>query len=937
MLVRRNVSATARRRFTFKDAFTLLLTPVLATAFVADTSWKDKRRKDWDEKIAEVEEEVEQMRSREQRILNSLRGRGTRASHSSAQIRHYSTTALAVAGEPEEEDGIEAPQWDHFKALSGGGKLGHSSQSTPQVGGDLLGDTRKGDEEALNTAQRIERLVAIKMAIKMIMHIQIGNSPRFTETQPSIDLSLTGLPASLNDLVQNLKQVKQSLSTLNSAETRPSLTLERRLSLSRPSQIDHELDELAANFKVGVTAITELIRGISRAVLHFTDPPSSKGYTPVLQALSYVGHDEMGYMVIAAMSESRIPLDKKSIFAILSQYGKNKDAYRIDKFLRRLIAPNGPVTVSERWVWTGIGGTQVAIPPTKDPHLMQMLIYGALRCDQLHRAEAWAKLLNEKEDDRSWTSGVIRNFLKYCSHHKDWRRGKSWLVIAFDRAVDLARNGIEHLQRVVLSMLELCVACRMREHYAEILRAAVDARLDVFATRSTVKLSSLARAIHVEWSCLIDATPPSEADRWSPAKKAHVFCSGWDSTANRFARLTDPELYVWQSPRNLKWISIRAAPISTGLRKTDLTLTSGWRELCRQQQAQLSRLEVQLEQFKALSKTPFPTADGGQAEGSAEREVCPRLDSALSITPSPKVRESSSRTAPNISTMSKSVTLARDTDPKDQAGIPDIKAALPLPSGHALSETKRKQTSLTSRVAPIAQHSTASLFVKPCLQEAASPADHTRDSDGSQDALPVGRVHDQAPSRLSSSAANNSSVPVATMHSEEPSVRLPPRAGNLTHHTTSVERFVSYNRVSSDVLVRAHTPGQGSHDDYPRPGSSQPTVVPSVVFDQHNAPFSLDGGEPRQGALLSSSKLTEREQSQHPSSQDYDLAKQRNMTRKERKGRITWLRRKLGSADRRSYHLAREISIFRLGENYTTSSEMFSVSPESMQAHSRDV
>ncbi|KAL9098426.1 MAG: hypothetical protein Q9187_009667, partial [Circinaria calcarea] len=329
-------------------------------------------------------------------------------------------------------------------------------------------------------------------------------------------------------------------------------------------------------------------------------------------------------------------------------------------------------------------------------------------------------------------------------------------------------------------------------------------------------------------------------------------------------------------------------------------------------QAEIARLDSQLEQIKASSNISFPTADAGQVGRSAELQEHSKLDTASNIKQSREARERLSRSAQMNPSLSESVTLPHDPDPTGQAEIPDVRAALLSASGLALSEKKRRQTLATCRPASFAQHSAAPVSVESYLQEAHWPMYPRRKSDGSQDAFSVAPVHDQAPLRLSTTAAKKSSTRVeeAAVKSDEASVRISPKVRNLTRHTASIEKVVSNLRAMPDILTRTQG-GQGSYDDCPGPGLSQRTAVPSVVFDlPQNGPGELDDDESHLGGPSSSSKLTNGNQSQHPPSSDYELVNQTSMTRKERKGRITWLRRKLGNADRRSYHLAREINIY---------------------------
>src|SRR5436309_10271375 len=111
VLARRTASATTRRRLKFVDAFTILLAPVLATAFVADANWKDRRRIEWDRKIAEVEGEVARLHRQESQILASFNSGVDAQRKRLPHVRSYSTDVRLRVPEDDLHEDVDAPQW----------------------------------------------------------------------------------------------------------------------------------------------------------------------------------------------------------------------------------------------------------------------------------------------------------------------------------------------------------------------------------------------------------------------------------------------------------------------------------------------------------------------------------------------------------------------------------------------------------------------------------------------------------------------------------------------------------------------------------------------------------------------------------------------------------------------------------------------------------
>jgi hypothetical protein len=95
----RSATAASKRKLRIGNSVTALYTSIFAAAALADASVKDRRRHDWDEKIAAVKAEVSELVDEEQRILASLQsGRENRGLNRLMQTRGFGPVARFPTG-----------------------------------------------------------------------------------------------------------------------------------------------------------------------------------------------------------------------------------------------------------------------------------------------------------------------------------------------------------------------------------------------------------------------------------------------------------------------------------------------------------------------------------------------------------------------------------------------------------------------------------------------------------------------------------------------------------------------------------------------------------------------------------------------------------------------------------------------------------------------
>jgi hypothetical protein len=593
-LSRRSTTGIHAKRLTTGDAFTLLLGPVLGGALIIDTSAKAKRRKEWDEKIAAVQAEVDQIQAN----LSSAHNLGGRSLRRLPGLtRRYSSLATARATAEEDLHSIE----DVEEIAPADFDL--DDQHVPRAPGVDLPDNdshqefanmvveSKVDDSAFPNCKRLQRLVAIKLAIRMMLHLHIGKSPRYIHSKEDYDDQAGRLPHNVDDLVRHLKQVRNSLRSmgLNKLELRATWEAYQNLTRGQRSAIDREMAHLAWQFRRGELNVTQLVEEFARRLLRSSDSPSVRGYIPFLSVLSRARFDELGFMIDGTMIEARLPYDEHTIFALVWQYGKNKEAHYLDKLLKKLTTSGAAARFGEKWLWKNIDEVIVPIPPSEDPQLLQILVYAALKCSQPHRAEAWSKVLMWNGNGNRWLSHIMSNFLKYYAANKDWQKGYVWLRTVLDKAESLAEQGIRHLQRVVFAMLEFCVVGGKRDAYQQVLDAAAECRLGVYSADPDLSLTKRSENVLKEWeTCHKKNFGP--AVNLSSVEKARLF-------AQKLHRL-----HCVEFPANMDQPSFADRLFKDDTHNCSTSdlgpEPNRWRELCVQQQAQLDVLKKQVESLR---------------------------------------------------------------------------------------------------------------------------------------------------------------------------------------------------------------------------------------------------------------------------------------------------------------------------------------------------
>jgi len=441
----------------------ILLTPVLTAAFIADTTAKKDKSKEWDRQIAAVQQESRDLRERQLAAWGRLQRRSV-SNGAWQQRRMYSATAQATKVDDDMEDPIDHTVVDQ----------------DPQQDEEPVTPDQGISEDKIQAVQRFDRLIATRMALQLLLQLKSGESTVFTMPIETVPSYFTAKHQSLDYILKELEKVGRMLHKLYRQKlpygaVHPSDYLERRDVLS------NELNELTDRYRKADIHLPEFVMSyINLISKHRMGPPVSN-YVDIMVVFQKMGVMPMAVLAENAVWESQQYLNNKAISAVLFCHGTEMDAYRLKEFLKRIVRADLFPRPEKKWDQMHIDDMRLAVPRTKNPWILTCLIRASLCCQQFSIAEAYAKefcrrdsVLNYSGQFKCW---IVTTFIHTYTRVASWRAGLVWINQAIDWMTDMLEMGENLFGRVILRILEHCVVCGQRDAYSSLLRACIVAEL----------------------------------------------------------------------------------------------------------------------------------------------------------------------------------------------------------------------------------------------------------------------------------------------------------------------------------------------------------------------------------------------------------------------------------------------------------------------------
>lgn len=509
----RTTTAAARRRLRIGNAVTALYSSIFAGAALADAKAKDKRRLEWEQKIAAVKEEVNQLVDEENRLLEALASRKSRKpAYRPLQIRHLSTTArnletfqaerygargsdvLVAAGyrdqvlddpnssssDLEEED----PLFDYAENThEGASEPGHGfSWAT----GDIL------------QIKAIQKLALKQLAIRFLLRPVIAHNYTGLPMDYAADFSLPKFSAS--ELLSELNSIRRRLRALKYSEKEPYDDLAQDIHIRQYHELRAQRDKLDAELQNDINlylnkkmSLPELLLRISNNLISSEDPDRPRAFQLMIMAFTKTRQNDLVDLVLRAVIPNLFELTTPLIISTLTYFRKSKNLKDFDQFLQMLRGEGAyPVNLRSTTLYEKkvVNGVEITVPPQAscNPVIYGTLIAAALRFDQADRAEAWLQV---------WRStGFLDNFSTLCAFlrfytvRKDWESGLHTLLRALAFMTSSTSHPEKRIERLIVHMVHFCDSCGREDVAAVLIDAAVHSGFDWKAAFKQTDISS---------------------------------------------------------------------------------------------------------------------------------------------------------------------------------------------------------------------------------------------------------------------------------------------------------------------------------------------------------------------------------------------------------------------------------------------------------------
>ncbi|CEL03233.1 hypothetical protein ASPCAL04390 [Aspergillus calidoustus] len=504
----RSTSAASRRRLRLGNSVTAFYTSIFAAAAWVDARTKVKRRLEWEEKIAAVKEEVNELVNEEQRLLEALASRASRASTRTVnpfsralQARSYSSQSKprnrniqATRKLPPRYVGTADKELSKFNEQMESAVISELDQ---QISDRVSDDTDTFDmaldgeripawlETSLVRGKAIRRLALKQLAIRLLLRPAIAHSYAGVLQNYSGSDSLPKLDVA--SLLQELDSTRRRLNQLKSDPNHPIDDLIGDIAVVRLKDAVHESIQVGKTIRhdTGLYSnnqmpLEELLLRLSSNLLQIKDPDQTNAYKLMILAFTKTRQNDLAELVIKTILPYKFPLNASLISTILNYFRKSKDLKGFDLFLQMLRGGGYPIDMGNLAFYKEIeiNGLKITVPPTPSANVVvyAVLIKACLRFDQPERADAYlsAARANGCLDDFA----ILMAYLEFYTIRRDWEKGLQLLQRCLAFIVSSSAHDLDKVGRLVVMMVHLSDECEKLDVSDVIIEAAINSGFD---------------------------------------------------------------------------------------------------------------------------------------------------------------------------------------------------------------------------------------------------------------------------------------------------------------------------------------------------------------------------------------------------------------------------------------------------------------------------
>ncbi|KAI9928305.1 hypothetical protein ASPWEDRAFT_170695 [Aspergillus wentii DTO 134E9] len=482
----RATTAASKRRLRIGNSVTALYTSIFAAAALADAKAKNRRRNEWEEKIAAVREEVNVLADEEKRLLTAIASRRRqRLSNGFSQTRQYSTTPALYRSrrfDKENRNGLSP-------SLNAAVEKHHEAENNPEVlekicneMGSPFDDDEHGESplamELKNTddwayphdflrLKAVRKLALRQLSLRLLLrpalaHGYLGHHVNYKPDYKVPQMNVTETLAELERIRRRIRDIKRS-------KDQPFEDLVQGLRThfvphlwKEQHKLDDELERDTELFLQEEMSLQEYLLRLASNLMQGTDPDRPRAVRIMLMAFAKSRQNDLGELVLRTLLPHKFLLTSSTIVTVLSFYRKTKNLKDFDLFLQMLTGTAGyPIDLGnlEFYERKVVNGIEIVTPPldSANPVIYANLITAALRFNQPGRADAWHSAARKAGfmDDFS----TLFAYLRFYGIQKDWEKGLFTLRRALAYLVS-STDLEEHLvERMITLMVLLCDSC----------------------------------------------------------------------------------------------------------------------------------------------------------------------------------------------------------------------------------------------------------------------------------------------------------------------------------------------------------------------------------------------------------------------------------------------------------------------------------------------
>lgn len=510
-------TAASKRPTRYFTTSTLLYSGVFAVAATTDALFKEKRRKQWDEAIAQAKEGVEQVRTRLEGMEDNefYQQAGVRQQGPKDALSDYLDELEAAY-----KDARDAPDGAAWPANSGHGYVQgnfapQSVWASPQF--QTLHKARRWTTKKL----RLTELAMDRLTLKVMLRLHDEG----VLTEESAD-RYTGMfkelvRSSRPRLEQLLMSVENGIRDVKAMDVRSESSafdeIPRVLSHYTQDEQYRYLDVAASTERTVARAFhqhcptqistTQLALDTLHSLVTSSAPPTLGSFNQIVDGYSRLGMDpKFTQYAIGAMRTSHIRMDENSLVAILEHNIRNNDYQRFCKFVELMQGEHGGLSLASPDVWITEksqgrlvpvmrhGKQKIVQKPVANPIVLSTLVQGVMHFDGFEAALEVCQSMGQ--DGWGLSMKGLTPLLRECARRRDWESG--WAVWTQIKRVQ-AQSGHSGRAELIQSwtyatMLRLCLMCHKQAEFTQILdEAAREANLAQTPLLNQVRRLDLSR------------------------------------------------------------------------------------------------------------------------------------------------------------------------------------------------------------------------------------------------------------------------------------------------------------------------------------------------------------------------------------------------------------------------------------------------------------